>query len=219
MIRRSLVKLNRIKRIIGLVAIGRFDCILWAIKVRAKGLDFSPVSLEDLGFSRERSVHHSASGGAYLRQVLRGLAIPKGSRALDLGSGKGAAACTMAEFSFEEVVGIELSERLVRIAESNIRRLNLKNVRFVHADAGRFSVLDPFTHMYMFNPFPAPVIKEMMENLAASLARKPRELTLIYHNPACDDVIMSSGLFRRDMEMTSPLSHPFYIYVHDVQRS
>src|SRR5947207_9684740 len=100
---------------------GRFDYVLYALWVRWKGLDFGPVSLEKLGFSKERSVHHSPSGGAYLAKVLSSIAIPEGSRALDLGSGKGAAVCTLAEFPFEEILGVELSEPLVRIAEANLR--------------------------------------------------------------------------------------------------
>ena len=207
---------NRVKRIIGLLASGRFDYIRYAIWVRLHGLDFAPVSLEHLNLSPARSVHHSSSGGAYLAHVLSCIAIPRRSRALDLGSGKGGAVCTMAEFSFQEVMGVELSERLVCTAEANARHLGLKHVHFLCLDAGRFVDLDRFTHIYMFNPFPHSVTKEVMENLAASLARAPRALTLIYRYPVCDDVIMNSGLFRRDVTQTFPFLHSFNIYLHDV---
>jgi|ERR1051326_6533173 hypothetical protein len=85
-------------------------------------------------------------------------------------------------------------------------------------DAGKFSDLDRFTHFYMFNPFPCPVVREVLENLAASLARRPRRVTWIYHLPACDDVIMDSGLFRREMKLDFPDSHPFFVYVHDSRK-
>ena len=198
---------------------GRFDHILYALWVRLNRLDFANVSLEELGHSSERSVFHHTSGGADLAKVLRGLNIPRGSRALDLGSGKGGAVCTLAGFPFEEILGIELSARLIGIAEANIRTLNLKNVHFVRLDAGRFTDLDRFTHIYMYNPFPRAVVLEVVQNLTASLARTPRALTLIYYHPTCDDVIMDSGLFRREREITFQFSHPFCVYVHDVAKA
>ncbi len=213
------MRLARLKRRITLIMTGRFDHILYALWVRFNRLDFAPASLEELGHSSERSVFHHTSGSADLAQVLRCLKIPKGSRALDLGSGKGGAACTLAGFPFEEILGIELSERLIRIAEANIRKLNFKNVHFVCLDAGRFTDLDRFTHIYMYNPFPRAVVLEVVQNLTASLARTPRALTLIYYLPACDDVIMDSGLFRKEREITFQFSQPFCVYVHDVAKA
>src|SRR5213595_2420857 len=89
------MRLARLKRRITLIMTGRFDHILYALWVRFNRLDFAPASLEELGHSSERSVFHHTSGSADLAQVLRCLKIPKGSRALDLGSGKGGAACTL----------------------------------------------------------------------------------------------------------------------------
>jgi protein-L-isoaspartate O-methyltransferase len=213
------MRLARLKRRITLIMTGRFDHILYALWFRFNRLDFAPASLEELGHSSERSVFHHTSGGADLAQVLRRLNIPEGSRALDLGSGKGGAVCTLAGFPFEEILGIELSERLIGIAEANIRKLNLKNVHFVCLDAGRFRDLDRFTHIYMYNPFPRAVVLEVVQNLTASLARTPRALTMIYYLPECDDVIMESGLFRREREITFQFSQPFYVYVHDVAKA
>ncbi len=198
---------------------GRIDYFRYVLWVRLKNLDFDGVSLEELGLSQERSVHHSASGGVYLQSVLKGVEIRVGSRALDLGSGKGSAVSTLARFPFEEIVGIELSYELVSIAEANVRRLGLKNVHFVCMDAGRFTDLDRFTHIYMFNPFPASVMQEVLDNLAVSFARKPRDLTLIYYYPVCDDVVMRSGLFRIVKKMTFPFSHPFFVYRHHARES
>jgi tRNA1(Val) A37 N6-methylase TrmN6 len=207
--------MGRMTRIIGSIVGGQCDSLYYSVWVRLKGLDFGPVSLEKLGLSNDRSVHHSASGGIFLYRVLRTLRISSGSRALDLGSGKGSAVCALAGFPFEEVLGIELSQPLVDIAEANARRLGLRNVHFVCMDAGQFRDLDRFTYIYMFNPFPSAVMKEVMENLAASLAWAQRRLTLIYYYPVCDDVIMSSGLFSRRIQINFTHQHPFFIYDHD----
>jgi hypothetical protein len=132
------MRLARLKRRITLIMTGRFDHILYALWVRSNRLDFANASLEELGHSSERSVFHHTSGGAELAQVLRCVDIPEGSRALDLGSGKGGAACTLAGFPFEEILGVKLSERLIRIAEANIRKLDLKKCAFCLPGCGSF---------------------------------------------------------------------------------
>jgi SAM-dependent methyltransferase len=202
-------------RIASLIATGGFDPILFPFFARLKGLDLAEESLDELGLSSERSVRHKPSGGSYLARVLTHLEIPSGSRIVDFGSGKGGAVFTLAKFPFEEILGVELSKRLIRIAESNIEKTGVRNVHFVCCDAGRFRDLDRFTHVYMYNPFPRTVVKEVVQNLAASLARVPRTLTIIYYYPVCDDVIMESRLFERKKEITFQFSDPFYIYVHD----
>jgi SAM-dependent methyltransferase len=212
----TMMTFNRIKRILKIAAARRFDYFAYTIWVRLKRLDFSPVPLEKPDPSWSRAFYHSASGGVFLSDVLKKIEIPRGSRVLDLGSGKGSATCTLAKFSFEEVVGVELFDSLVRIAEINVRRIGLKNVAL---DAGHFKDLDRFTHIFMFNPFPCSVMDEVMRNLAVSLIRKPRRVTLIYLHPVCHHVVMSSGLFAMDMEIILPSCLPFYIYTHDVGRT
>jgi SAM-dependent methyltransferase len=208
---------QRVRRAARFVLEGRFDHLLYAMWVRWKGLDFRPVSLEQLGLSESRSVYHAASGGVFLADLLRRIEIARGSRALDLGCGKGSAVCTLARFSFDEVVGVDLSEELVRIAESNSRKLGLGQVRFCVSDAGAFTDLDRFTHIYMFNPFPAPVMREVMKNLTESLRRRPRSLTLIYFFPVCHDVVAGSGLFAQVSEIECGDVHPYNVYRHEAE--
>jgi hypothetical protein len=124
--------------------------------------------------------------------------------------------CTLARFPFDEIAGVELSERLARIAERNARKLRLDNVKIHVSDAGDFTALDRFTHIYMFNPFPRVVMEQVMTNLAASFGRSRRTVTMIYCHPVCHDVVMASGLFRKELEIAFPSSLRYHVYVHDV---
>ena len=144
---------------------GRFDKIYYTIHTRFYGLDYTYVSLNDLGLSASRSNWHSPSGRADLTRVLRSLGIPSDSRALDLGCGKGAAVLTMARFPFEEIVGVDLSGELVDVAKTNAARVRQTKVRFVCSDAADFLDLGRFTHLYLYNPFPDSVMKSVMQNL------------------------------------------------------
>ena len=176
----------------------------YAIWVRWHGLDFSP----------ERMVHDGTSGGVFLADVLKTVDVPKGSRIIDLGSGKGSAMCTLATFPFEEVAGVELSDALVRVAKINAGKLRLRNLTFYASDAADFTDYDRFSHFYMFNPFPGEVMEAVMNNLVISLARKPRRITVIYRFPACDDVVMRSGLFKNRTNVQAGFVHPCHVYVH-----
>src|SRR5438046_2096412 len=119
---------QRIRQIFRYVLLGRCDHLRYALWVRAKGLDFSPVSVERLGLSNERAKHHAASGGVFLGDVLSEMDIPPGSRIIDLGCGKGSAMCTLARFPFDEVAGVELSAPMARIAQANWQKLGLKDL-------------------------------------------------------------------------------------------
>ncbi len=210
------VWLNRFKRL----ASGRTDVWLYSLRARLRGLDLGRVSVEELGLSPERSVFHDNSGGPGLARVLATVAIPPDSVALDYGSGKGGAVLTLCQFPFREVIGVELSADLVRIAEVNAARAGVRQARFVSADASQFTDLDRVTHVYMYHPFRCTVVAQVMENIRLSLARRPREITLIYKNPVCHDTIVASRVFElrrtiRDEDSPSSCSL-FHLYASAV---
>lgn len=181
-----------------------------ALWLRWRRLDFGGETCADIGVPEDRGAPHAHSGGPHLDGVLKSLHIPRGSRVVDLGSGKGIALITLSQH-FDTVVGVEISERLVEICKRNLRLLGLRNIWVVCSDAARFTEFDDFSHVYMFNPFPANVMHEVMQNLRRSLESHPRRLTIIYKNPYCGDVIVSAG-FREVARHEMKGSHPFVVY-------
>ena len=197
----------------------RIDLWRHALRCRWRGLDFSPVPLDALGLSAEHSVFYDDSGGPDLRQILRQVPIPRGSVALDYGSGKGGALITLAEFPFDEVVGVEISPALVEVAAENLRRSRIDDVRLVACDAAAFSDLDRVTHIYLYHPFRGDVIDAVLANVQASLVRAPRRLMVIYKNPVYHDRITHTGTFRVERELhVGPAASPwarYHVYVHE----
>ena len=120
---------------------------------------------------------------------------------------------SLAGLGFAEVIGVEISEALVRIAAQNVERLGLERVRLVHSDAASFTDLDRVTHIYMYNPFPCAVVAQVLVNLRASLRRVDRELTMVYRNPVCDGAIVGSQVFQQ-CETIRPDQHTWAIYRH-----
>jgi SAM-dependent methyltransferase len=159
---------------------------------QVEGVDFDFVSVEDLRVPSDCAHVHSNSGGPTLARGFETIDVPAGSVALDLGSRKGSAALTLSGAGFAEVIGVELSGKLIEIARDNAARLRQRNVRFVQADAAAFGEYDGVTRIL---PFACGVMRQVVANLVASLARAPRPLTIVYRNPLCHDVIVASGLF------------------------
>lgn len=213
MIRWAARQWGRARMLAAMLAAGKTAELLYEFNNRRKGLDLAFASVEDMGLPGARAHWYSDSGGPQLARILKSLRIEPGSVGLDLGSGKGGAAITMAGQPFARVTGVELSADLARVATENVRRAGLRNVSFVAGDASEFRELDPYTHIYLYNPFPCVVLGEVLENLRVSLARRERELTLIYKNPVCDDAVAASGLFMKEREI-KPAEHWWYIYRH-----
>ena len=158
---------------------------------------------------------YSDSGGPDLARVIKALDVPVGSKAIDIGSGKGGAVITLSGFPFEEVVGVELPADLIRVAKANSTRLGLGNVRYVCIDVRKYKELDGYSHIYMYNPFSCDIMRDVMCNLSKSLIRKPRSLTLIYKNPVCHGIVVDSGLFISQREFSFPkCHHSFRVYSH-----
>ena len=186
--------LNLLKRVYSfyLVAFNFF-----AIKLeKMQGIDFSQEhTLEELGLSKDNSVYYGTGGSFRLKRIISSLKITKNDSFIDFGCGKGKIIHLMAKFSFRKVDGVEISEKLCVIAKNNLKKLNVENAEIFNSDAKLFDKIDDYNYFYFYNPFPASVMIEVMKNIAKSLDRVPRTLTIIYFNPVCHKEIIEGGIF------------------------
>ncbi len=60
------------------------------------------------------------------------------------------------------------------------------------------------TVMFLYNPFGAPVMGQVIGNLVASLRQWPRPCFVLYRNPTC------AGLFNRDPSFRIVEANPDY---------
>ena len=142
------------------------------------------------------------SGGQYqpsepalFREILDALpAAVDGFTFVDLGSGKGRTLLMASSYPFRRIVGMELLEELNAVAVQNIARYRGQEQRCFaiesHAgDARYFHFPDEPTVLYLFNPFPRHIWREVLANLQKSLQASPREFYVIYHNPVHEDLL------------------------------
>jgi SAM-dependent methyltransferase len=180
-------------------------------------VDLSWASAEANGLSNECCHWHSNSGGPELKELLKRLEITPSDSILDIGCGKAGAMLTLRLYPFSRVDGIEISSQLARIANENLRRLRVPNARVFCCDAAEFHEIDEYTYLYMYNPFPEAVLRRVVKNLAGSLRRHPRRVSLIYKNPVFANVVLAAG-FRKlfQTRQTHPDYPPFHVYQTDM---
>ena len=118
---------------------------------------------------------------------------------IDLGSGKGRALLMAADYPFRRIVGVELLPALYRIARENIRGYASASqkciaIECICGDAGDFVFPPEPIVLYLFNPMAEIRMRRVIANLERSLRQKPRQVSVVYHNPEHEPVF---GGFRR----------------------
>jgi predicted RNA methylase len=129
---------------------------------------------------------------------------------IDLGSGKGRALLVAAEYPFRSVIGVEYNKEFQRIAEANIERYRSRtrkceSVHALFADVRSFEFPDGPLAIYLYNPFGASVLRDVLENLRMSLEKSPRPALVAYFSPCHEHVLHQSGFLHRIMERRSDL--------------
>jgi SAM-dependent methyltransferase len=199
------------KNALSLLCRGEWREFVFRVRVYRGEIDLRNATTEDLGLTAERSHEYSNSGGLHLEKVLRALEITREDSIVDFGSGKGGALITFAKYPFAKITGVELSPKLVAIAEKNLMKLDIGNVNMIVGDAADFTDLDGYNYFYFFSPFPANIMRTVIKNIASSLARKPRKMVIIYFNPEYHDSVVTDSPFVKIKEFNHrKLS--YYIY-------
>jgi SAM-dependent methyltransferase len=146
------------------------------------------------------ATRYQPSGASAVRREIQDLRIdPTEFSFVDYGSGKGRVLLIAAEFAFREIVGIEFSRELHDIAMANIARLPASmtvggRVRSVHADAADAKLPEGNLVCYFYNPFGAPVLKRVVERLAAH-RKAGHRIMVIYVEPRHRKPFGDSGIF------------------------
>src|ERR1700692_1715349 len=141
---------------------------------------------EDLVKGRENDAHnygYSAIAPSVFREACRRWreTLPavsgriEGYSFVDVGSGKGRALLLAAELPFRKVIGVELSEELVRISQRNVARWTRiekpkAKIRVLQQDAANFRWPRTPLLVYLYNPFACSLVAQIAASLAGVAA-------------------------------------------------
>lgn len=174
--------------------------IVRAREARSGVVTSGDVGLEDLGIAAEGRNAYAPSAGRKIRRALKLASVTPDDVFADFGSGKGRVVIEAARYPFRRVIGVELSEDLNRVARANLEvarpGLACRDVDVVTADLLEWEVPDDLTVAYFYNPVTGDVFRRVLENLFASMDRRPRNLRIVYANPEEHDLVMSTGRVR-----------------------
>jgi SAM-dependent methyltransferase len=107
---------------------------------------------------------------------------------IDLGSGKGRALLLAAMYPFNRIIGVEVQPGLDAIARRNVEAF-ARSGQLCHriecfcSDAREYDFPPTNLLLYLFNPFPDYVLREVLANLSASARQAPRSIFVLYNAP------------------------------------
>jgi SAM-dependent methyltransferase len=163
---------------------------------------YPPEAIEGLG-PGAGNLPYMGSQPSIVRRALREIGDVRNKRFIDIGCGKGRPMLVATEFPFREVLGCDLAEPLVEVANANATiiarrfpqrtamRAYAQNALDMQLPAGELVV-------FLFNPFGAAIMTQLLRKLEADLdARRLTHLTVVYIYPICAHVFDGSSRMKR----------------------
>ena len=104
---------------------------------------------------------------------------------VDFGSGKGRILILAKQLGFQAVKGVESCRELADVSNRNTRQLssrgfNTEGMETLCVNALDYEIPDMPCVLYFFSPFKSPVIDRVVDNLHASLAKRHRQIFIVY---------------------------------------
>lgn len=105
---------------------------------------------------------------------------------VDLGSGEGRALCAASLLPLKEIIGVEIEPDLHAAAQRNVARMRGRRapIRLIRGSATDFD-FEGVTVLFLFNPFGAATMRQVLDRLHASIQSHPREVRIVYVNAVC----------------------------------
>lgn len=138
-----------------------------------------------------------------IRRALDTLGDIDGYTFIDIGCGKGRPLIVASEYPFAQVLGYDISEDLVKTANTNgaaiARRFPARPpIRAVNANVANMAAPSGKVVVFMFNPFGPDLMATLLRKLEAGLASGViQHLFVVYDNPVCGALFDDSTCLRR----------------------
>lgn len=135
-----------------------------------------------------------------LPRALRYVGAGEHDAFIDFGCGKGRVVHQAAKRPFRRVIGIEISPELADVARATVAagraQHRCRDVEIVVGDATRFEIPDEVTIAYFYDPFRGAILDAVLQNIIASIDRRPRTFRIIYAHPVAGGQVLATGRFR-----------------------
>jgi SAM-dependent methyltransferase len=157
------------------------------------------VRLGDIGLERDGYHDYEPSGWRSFQRALRGIDVGPGDVFVDIGCGKGRVVAQAARRPFKRVIGVELAPDLAARANALLKaergRRRCGSVEILSADATTWRLPDDVTIVYAYNALSGDSLRAMLDRIAESKRRAPRELRFLYVNPLSEADVLAHPAF------------------------
>jgi len=145
---------------------------------------------------------YGGSQPSILRTALQTIPHRERCHFLDLGCGKGRPLLVATEFGFAAITGVELSPELARMARRNAaifarRHPERTPIRIVTGDALAHPLPREDLAIFLYNPFPRPLIATLVGRIADRQAAGAGMLYVVSYNPVNFDLFDASPVLER----------------------
>jgi tetratricopeptide (TPR) repeat protein len=159
-------------------------------------------SFGQISVSAEKISDYAGVQPSIVRRTLRALPDLSDYCFLDLGCGKGRAVVAASEFPFRQIIGVEISAKLANLAKKNAAIVGANYpsraaIEIIEGNAVNISMAGGKVVLFLYNPFGAELMEQLLENIERRLQNEIRHLFLIYHNPVEGRVFDQSPSLRR----------------------
>jgi 16S rRNA G966 N2-methylase RsmD len=165
------------------------------------GTDFQKLeTIDELCLEPGKSEQYESTKVFEIRKVFRDIPQNKEMIVIDFGSGKGRMLFFFSrQKNVKKVYGIEISSKLVKIAQKNVQKFGLTGIKILNIDAidTPNDIIDESNLFYLYNPFPKPIFDSVIRKIELSLRKNMRELFIIYFNPIHASTIEESPMFEK----------------------
>lgn len=127
---------------------------------------------------------------------------------IDIGAGKGRAMLVASELPFRQIIGIELNPVMATTARRNIDHWQQSHaadttarrpapIQLLEQDALTFDFPSTPTLVFLFHPFEAPVLKQLLRRIETQFAKRPGTIDILYVNAECRALLDKHPAFTR----------------------
>ena len=182
----------------------------------------SPIELDELFITsnnKELGTAYEPTAVLVLRKLFARLVIPNNSILVDFGCGKGRVLMIASEFGFKEVRGVDFSSKLCKIAINNCQKYKEKMqstiiYRIFQSDVVDYQIKNDENVFYLFNPFGAEILDQVLNNIQLSLSDNPRKIWIIYYNPKFQDIIKNMNQYIKENEISYGPKYTIFVYTN-----
>ena len=131
-----------------------------------------------------------------LEEIFATLPLESRNHFMDIGCGKGRALVVAAHSGYRKVTGVDFSSELCETAENNLaiqkEYMPSLDYEIIHKDAATAAIPGDVDCIFLFNPFDAFIMKQVISNIRSSLALTKRPLQVVYANSLYKDLFLEN---------------------------